>query len=355
MKILFLDNSTKLTTVRDLETRARGGMVTSLFKVSDYLSYKGHNVTVIGDIQSSGKTREGTIWMNINTSDRLIEREVFDAFITNRGVGDGHDIVRAKRRILWTHDLPHSGFVMEPKTLRAFDGVVFMSDYAERVWRHYFLTIGKSFRIPNGVDKKMFHPREKDLDTLIFASAPNRGLKRLPFIYEAVKARAGRPIRMKVYSNMKALHPNEVRNDEEDGYSLYYKECQEVGIDIQDPIPQPELAEELGRAGLMVMPTDYPEICSNVILQSLASGTPIVTTGGIGSAGEWIKHRKNGYLTLFQPVDYMIHTVEMVRGIVGILITRKLHEKMIKRAAKTKIFTWEEIGTKWDKMIGKLV
>jgi glycosyltransferase involved in cell wall biosynthesis len=350
-KILFFDPSPKLTSVYDLKTRGRGGMVSSLFKVSDYLSLCGHDVSILTSIEKPGMTLSGVKWHNAETFPRA---EQWDVLVLNRGVQNGLPDITARRRILWTHDLPHNGFCLEPATMRAIDMVVFMSEYAERVWRCFFHTIGKSTTIPNGVDKGMFYPRDKDLGYLIYCSAPNRGLKRLPLIFESIQSRVTRPVWMRAYSNMKSLHPNEVRDDEEDGFSLAYKDCHAAGIELLDPVRQDVLAEELGRAGLMILPTDYPEICSNVVLQSLASGTPIVTTGGLGSAGEWVRDGKNGRLTLFQPVDYMVHTLEIVRAAVEVLENEQLHRRMIKVAAQTQIETWEAIGAKWDRMIRRL-
>ena len=347
MRILFLDISTALETVNDLETKGRGGMVTSLFRVSDYLALAGHFVGVIGGISTPGETPLGVQWWNRESFPRESE---WDFLILNRGATNGAPEINARKRILWTHDLPHNGHIPEPATAHALAGVVFMSEYAERVWRAFYKTIGKSFLIPNGVDRALFHPREKDLNYLVYASAPNRGLKRLPLIFEAIKSRTARPVYMRAFSNMATLHPNETGEE----FSLDYKSCEEAGIDRRDPIPQSELAKELGRAGLMILPTDYPEICSNIILQSLASGTPIVTTGGLGSAGEWIKNGKNGRLTKFQVHDYMIHTLEIVRAAVDVLNNKAKHLRIIRAAAETKIYSWEAIGAKWEKMLKKL-
>src|SRR3990167_10438182 len=148
-------------------------MVSSLFKISDYLSSVGHQVFVLSDIQSAGKTRAGMIWTHEYYGQ-------YDYLICNRGTHDGYPDIKARRRILWTHDLPHNGFIPEPKTIKAFAATVFMSQYAERIWRAFYPTIGRSFMIPNGVDKTLFFPRPKLPGFLIFASAPNRGLKKLP-------------------------------------------------------------------------------------------------------------------------------------------------------------------------------
>ena len=354
MRILFIDRSTKLETVNDLSSRARGGMVTSLFKISDYLSERGHSVYVLGDIKHPGITPSGVRWVDGQDSMPVD----YDVLVCNRGTGSGYSDINAKHRILWTHDLPHAGFIPEPKTIKAFSATVFMSKYAERVWRDFYRDIGKSFLIPNGVDKDIFYQREKDLGYMIFASAPNRGLKRLPFIFDCIESRIGDSVRMSAYSNLKKLHPGEVdqeiRNEEEDGFSIIYNRVAESKVSLKDPIPQKQLAEEIGSAGLMILPTDYPEICSNVILQSLASGTPIITTGSLGSSGEWIKHGKNGMLTKWHPVDYMIYQVDLIRNATKVLEDKKLHRKLIAGAQKTKILSWKEVGEKWETMLRKL-
>ncbi len=352
MKIIFLDFSTRLKTIRDLETQARGGMVTSLFRVSDVLSQLGHEVFVLSDIEQDGQTDSGTIWC-AKDGGCWLKGYDWDFLVLNRGVGEGYAGVNAKHRILWTHDLPHNGFIAEPKIMNAFSAVVFMSRYAEHIWRSFYRTIGRSFFIPNGVDRDIFYPRKKDLNYLIYGSAPNRGLKRLSLIYDAVKAKTQKPLYFNAYSNMAKMHPNEAAMEHD--YAQEYEKVKKGDINLFDPLPQSEFALELGRAGLMILPTDYPEICSNTILQSLASGTPVVTTGNLGSAGEWVIHKFNGYLTKFQVHDYMIHTLEIVRGVAEIISDPRLHRKMIKRCMRTRnIYSWQEIGKKWHKMFRKL-
>lgn len=343
MRIAFLDVSTQLETVFDLESKARGGMVTSLFRVSDYLAGHG-SVDVISDIDCPGETAAGARWINSPEGP-------YDFLITNRGVGDGYPGIPAKHRILWTHDLPHVGFMQEPKTIRAFSATVFMSRYAERLWRTMFPAIGRSFYIPNGVDKELFRPLEKDLNYLIYISAPNRGLKRLPFLFDCIRSRTGRPVYMTAFSNLASLHPNEI--GERDEFEGVYKEVQESEVELHDPIPQNELAKELGQAGLMILPTDYPEICSNSILQALTCGTPIITTGQLGSACEWI-NKKNGRLTEFHPHDYMVYQMEILRHAVEVLENEKLHRKLIAGARETKILSWEDVGGAWLNTLKRL-
>lgn len=343
MRLAFVDLSTKLETVYDLESRPRGGMVSSLFKVSDYLA-RYADVEVLSDIELEGETKAGVRWLKEPKSP-------YDFLILNRGTGSGFPYIEAKHRILWTHDLPHVGFCPEPKILKAFSATVFMSNYAERLWRKFYPLIGKSFQIPNGVDRDLFKPGDKDLDYLIYISAPNRGLKRLPLIFDCIRSRTDREVYMSAFSNLAKLHPNEV--GERDEFEETYKTVSESDVAMCDPVPQPQLAAELGQAGMMILPTEYPEICSNSILQALSCGVPIITTGRLGSACEWINNR-NGRLTEFHPCDYMIYQLEIMRYAVEILNNEKLHRELIRGATRSNILTWDEVGAKWLKMLNRL-
>lgn len=359
MKILFTDFSTRLSTIDDLKTRARGGMVSSLFLVSDALSQLNNEVFVWTDTREGGMTPRGVRWYTDDDCNEVVNQN-YDFLILNRGMGDGFPDIKAKHRILWTHDLVHGGHAPYPGYLKALSATVFMSKYAERIWRLHFPQIGRSFMIPNGVDKEIFYPREKDLNYMIFISAPNRGLNRLGVIYDSVKQKTGLPLVMKAFSNMAVLHPNDreandiPHEDSGEAFGIEYPPNAGCGVHVIEPLPQHLMADELGKAGLMILPTGYPEICSNAVLQSLASGTPIVTTGNLGSAPEWIKHGKNGFLTTTHLEDYTVHLMEMMRGTIGILTDKKKHLKMIKNAERTKIKSWDEIGTAWASMLKAL-
>jgi glycosyltransferase involved in cell wall biosynthesis len=342
MRILFIDFSTKLETIHDLTKRARGGMVSSLFKVSDYLAWRGHDVTVLSDVECDGVTAYGTKWLKEAWGK-------YDCLITNRGTHDGYPQIDAQSRILWTHDLPHSGFIPEPKTIKGYACTVFMSRYAEDVWRTFYRDIGKSVCIPNGVTPELFKPREKE-PVLIFASAPNRGLHKLPFILECVRNRVSTDVELHAYSNLQVLHPNEKKQKEEDN-PYTYPDIDGDNVKLMDPIPQREFAYKLGSAAGLVMPSAYPEICSNVVLQALSCGTPVFTTGGLGFIDEWVKHGKNGALTNFQPQDYMVYTVEMVRNLVRYLEDARLQKRMQRTAARARVWSWKRVGRAWERML----
>ena len=361
MKILFTDFSTKLQTINDLQTRARGGMISSLFLIPDALSKLNNQVSVWSDVENGGITPSGVRWATVEDYDAIVAHS-WDFLVFNRGMGNGLPEIKAKHRILWTHDLVHGGHAPYPNLLKSLSATVFMSRYAERIWRIYYPQIGRSFLIPNGVDKNLFYPREKDLSYLIYISAPNRGLHRLGIIFKSIKTKINRELKFRAYSNMSILHPGDreakddiKHEDGGEGWGTKYDPQEMNEVEILDPLPQIQISEELGRAGLMILPTGFPEICSNAILQSLASGTPIVTTGNLGSVSEWIKDGWNGALTKTHLEDYAVHLMEIMRLTIKVLSDEKLHLNMIHHAPKTKgLLSWEKIGLLWNTMLHRI-
>lgn len=368
MRVLFTDHTTGLQSLDDLKKTGRGGMVSSLRILPDVLSKLNISCSVLSDIAKGGATEPGVTWHTREEWDWVSKQE-WDFIVFNRTTANGFPEMKTKHRILWTHDCVHGGWIPNPKIMRAFSATVFMSAYSERAWRYFYPDIGKSFFIPNGVDKSRFYPREKDLNYLIFASAPNRGIDRVGLFFEALHERVSRNLYCKAFSDMKTLHPQDTVKEREtkwddtfeqyggwqDLYKAQYKRIEDSGVQRFPPQPQYVFAEQVGRAGLMIIPSGYPEQCSNSVLQALASGTPVITTG-IGGNVEWVKHEWNGMVTKFHLEDYMAYHREFYNYCKRVLQNERFHRKLIANAPKTKnLFTWEEIGQKWAKMLNRLL
>ncbi len=348
MKILFIDLTTGLDSFRDLETQGRGGMVTSLLTLPNALCKLNSECYVLSDARQGGRTIDGCTWLIKEDMGWIIEQK-WDFLILNRQMyGEGFPEIRAKHKLLWVHDMVHGGWVTNPPVLKMLSGTVFMSKYSEETWRTYYQDLPrKSFLIPNGIDKNLFYPEEKDFAVMIYFSAPNRGLTYLPIILNTVQEALGKRMLLLAFSNMGKMHPAE----DDDKFKDVYEEVRSAGIDLRDPVPQSELAKFVRKSCLMLKPNDYMETCSNSTLQSLAAGTPVITSP-IGSDVEWVMHGANGLLTEHTLQDGPLFILEFCRLVVNVLKDRAVHERLIRKAPQTdRLYTWEEIGSKWNKML----
>jgi glycosyltransferase involved in cell wall biosynthesis len=349
MKILFVDMTTSLESFQDLKIRARGGMVSSLYLLPNVLSKLNNEVHVLSDVHVGGTTDDGVVWYTRN-DEGLLAKQKYDFLVLNRQTyTNGFPEITAKHRILWVHDMVHGGWISDPDYAKNLTATVFMSEYSTRTWKYYYKGIERYFTIPNGVDKTLFKPGKKDHDKIVFFSAPNRGLEFLPLILNPVREATGRDLKLTAFSNMTVLHPQETR--ERDKFAQMYEKVKSEGIDLRDPVPQAELAEFVAESGLMLKPNNYAEICSNSTLQSLACGTPIITTA-IGADKEWVQNGINGMISKYTYAsDGPVFLLEMIRIVIDVLEKKENHQKMIKAAPKTKnVLTWEEVGDQWNKM-----
>jgi len=323
-------------------------MVSSLVHVPDGLRELGHDTWVCAGIEVQGRSPGGTPWVNAGAWEELVS-EPWDVVVLNRGMGpDGLPDLRARHTVLWVHDMVHAGWVPEPKRARGLASVVYMSRYARATWRTYYRDLPCGVIIPNGVDRSRFHPQDKDPRLIVNANAPNRGLKQLAHLALLIRERVP-DARVLYFGNMRVQHPA----DQED-YTPAYQAATEAGVEMMGCVPQAELAQWMGRAALTLIPNNYPEICSNVTLQALACGTPVVTTP-IGSASEWVLDGWNGSLSTFTAEDGWVCWMELLRSTVRLLEDDRWRQRLSLNAQRTpRVYAWSEIAKQWDRMLRSL-
>lgn len=334
MRVVFHDNSDNGVHAQEDLGKPMGGRVTCLKEVSKELAKLGAEVDLLMPGIPTPFESDGVTWTSRAQGE-------YDAFVHVRGLPGQFPPVKTRKRYLWTRDLPHAGFGPDPRLFDEVDGVVFLSQYAERIWRTYFRNIGASTIIPNGVSD-LFRPLVKESGLVIHAAHPIRGLRYLPEIWPTVKT-LHPEARLVAFSDA-ALHPGEAQDPE---YLRAADACREVEIEVMQPVPPAEFAGWLGKAEFNLMPSNYPEICSNTILQSLRCGTPVVTTGELGSAPEWVTTWKNGVLTETRPEDYMVYRLELARIAHALLAEPEVLRRLQQRAASTPVWTWKEVAEKW--------
>lgn len=340
MNVLFIDGTAGFTPNR-LTTKPSGGIITSLTLIPRYLARNGVRVVVASE-HTMEEEIDGVLYTPIiRQMDRDADVVVFNRNIFNRQM---ESMFPKSKKVWWLHDIVDHRY-MEDDSYQKMDRIVALSKYCRDSYQDFFGMDPRKFVvIPNGADKEVFRPGAvQDPHLYICASATVKGLYPMAFTWHNLLRHDSRA-ELRIYSSQK-LH------DREDGKAAkgQIEELQKGGAKILDPIPQAELAEVLGRARALLMPNHYPEICSNLILQAQACGTPVVTTN-IGSAGEFIQHRKTGMLTNRLPHDMFWWWKDYAEQAAEIQASDTLYQKIHDNAPRA-VKSWDDIGAEWLRLL----
>ncbi|ELY81152.1 glycosyltransferase family 4 protein [Natrinema pallidum] len=206
-------------------------------------------------------------------------------------VGKYHDCIREEKTFqeseLPTHEQILSRIVeptrrfVDQKSLHVVDVAVFNSDLTRRVWRKHYDLPSKSIVHYNGVDTDLFrpYPSEEDSYLLFVGGSERKGLSTVLNFAET----ASYPIRI--------VGPSKVDSE---------------NVQAMGRVSQPKLARLYSGAIATIHPAKF-EAFGNVVLESLACGTPVVTTENCGASA--ILSRHCGEITddLAQGVDQVVN------------------------------------------------
>lgn len=339
MKILFVDGTGGFSPLR-LAERPCGGIITSLTLIPQYLARHGHEVVVASEYV--GESVGGVEYVReVRQKDYKTDIVVFNRNTYNH---EFLDHFKHSRFVWWLHDIVDYRYMFDDAYLR-MDRIVALSKYCKESYADFFgIPRDKFVVIPNGVDKAIFHPTESHPAPLfVCASATIKGLYPLGFTWDNLK-RLIPGAELRIYSSQ-SLH------DKEDSSQVkgQLKALQEAGARVLDPVPQAELAKVFQSAAAVLMPNHYPEICSNIMLQAIACGTPVVSSD-IGSASEFITNGVTGYTTQTKPHDMFWWHKDFAE--LALMAGKDL--PLRERAwafGPPSVRTWDEIGETWKREI----
>ena len=126
------------------------------------------------------------------------------------------------------------------------------------------------------------------------------------------------------------------------------------GAHIYAPVSPEVLGHLLRQARCFLMPNNYPEICSNLLLQAQACGCPVVTSN-IGSAPEFIDNGETGLMTTrYQPHDLYSWVIEYTNLVLDVAGSDSLFKKISENSPKA-VKTWDQVGRLWDNELNTVV
>lgn len=197
--------------------------------------------------------------------------------------------------VLWCHhDIDQRGVfrLSEQEERDSWTGYVMVSKWqAERFAKHYSLPVNDMHVIRNAVSPAFLEQaagpawfETGDDPSLVYSSTPFRGLDVLLQSFPTIREMFPR-IRLKIHSSMNIYG----MGPERDAYQYLYSLARSLpGVDYLGPLPQQQLARSLQGMAAMAYPSTFRETSCIAVMEGLASGADIITTG-LGALPETLR------------------------------------------------------------------
>ena len=334
----------------ELEKRGCGGAETAVINMARELAKNyNFNVHVFCKCPAPGRY-DDVIYHDIETGLNALKDLNSDLLISSRNTQiltqiDFKKDYNAKQVALWTHDIPDDPvYESLEECYPSLDKVFVLTEFhkEELIKKFPFVKEEKIFIAPNGIDMRRYKDREnieKVPGRLIYSSTPFRGLDILAEVFPRIKARVPHA-NLKVFSSMKVYGEG---YDDNQYVSLYNMLNDTPGIDYVGTVKQDKLAEEFAKAEVLAYPNTFPETFCITATESMAGGTPIVTSNfaalkEIVTDDTGVKLEGNPHSTEYKDafVDAVVE-----------LLTNKDKWKTLSDACLTKDYSWTKIADKW--------
>ena len=175
-----------------------------------------------------------------------------------------------------------------------------VSEWQRDTFFKYFNIINPKYKnkfevIGNSLDVSLYSGyTDRDLNKLIFASIPYKGLEFLDnIINDLVLKTKNKDLKLHVFSNMSLYGKNGNVEESNTNYNqIYSKLSQNPNIVLRDLVSMKELAYEFATSNLYIHPNLYHETFGMVFIQAQAAGCIPVTTNS-GAVRETIENKDN--------------------------------------------------------------
>lgn len=224
-------------------------------------------------------------------------------------------------------------------TLSLADRIIIVNPNWEQAF-HYTKNLllpykNKMSVIPNGVDTQLFKPSKKNKEwDILFVSLldEHHEFKGLQYLLDSVKQL------LKTIPNLRVCIVGEGVLKEK-----YQKKAQIMGISknisFVGEVAQSNLPNYFQQAKVFVLPSTDTEGYGIVLLESMACGTPVITTSIAGVASD-INEHKTGIVIEPKNVEHLTNAIQTI------LSDNKVYNEMSKNSRKLvrENYSWEKIA-----------
>lgn len=263
----------------DNEKTGIGGSEEAVINMAREMHKMGYEVTVYGSHGFEVKNFEGVTYAPFWTYN---PNEPTDIFIGWRDPAMFDLRPKAKKTYLWLHDVVSAATITEER-LKNIDKVMVLSAYHRNLYPH--IKDEQIFLTGNGINPKHFEDLPKKPFKIMYASAPNRGLKCLLEMWPKIKERVPEAELYWAYGwkthDLASVNNPLMRRFKEEVVAL----LKQPGVYELGRIGHQELAKHMAEASVWAYPTEFPEVFCITAVKMQASGAIPVHTG-VAAIGE---------------------------------------------------------------------
>ena len=360
MRVWFLARNHLPFSPSSIHRRQVGGGEIALYYVAKGLAGLGHDVAVINRCGPEAGGYDGVLYYDAAASpsqwQAAARSQPPDVLVVCRRMLDVLARVPARSKVFWAHDsqgvpmqAPRTGTgrrlaigwgrTTGPWFHQRVDRIFVISRYLADVFRWLFRApADKLVVIPVGIELDLFSgpPRPRVPLRFIHTSVPDRGLVHL--LREVFP-----PLRHSLPAS--ELHVYSYRPL--DPYTRYST----PGVHFHGWVPKPELVRALGESTLMLYPANAEEMGCIAVLESMAAGTPAVTSS-LGVLPELAGDGSCGVVVEGWPGTREF-SGRYVEATMNLLADPDRLERMRVAAREYAItrHNWEAIAVRWQEML----
>lgn len=254
--------------------------------------------------------------------------------------------VKAKKKIIWLHDVPVPGLLKEEE-LHTYDTVMVLSEYHKSLLPD-FIPEHKIFVSTNGINLKDFTLKKepsRNLKRLIYTSSYDRGIQHLLDVWADVKKEVPEA-ELHLFYGWDCYNKMMAAGHRPPAFKEYMtKLMAQEGVFEHGRVNHKELIKEFYKSGVYVYPTHFQEISCISAMKAQACGcVPLVFN--YAALSETVKAgvKLEGIGT--NPEDMEKYKQELIKLLKDSAYQEEIRKEVVKHKDE---FAWSEVAKKWKK------
>ena len=334
---------------KSLSKQSLGGSESALLYMALALAKHGHNVDVFANCPDPGRYKGVDFW-DLETSARTIQSKEFDVCVCSRQYANLTMPSKSRQRWLWVHDMLAGDAQLEELlgSLWQTDQVCTVSQFHTAVYKEQAdILVDKIWTSQNAVDwaaiRKAVSGTGRKPKRLIYAARPERGLDFLLKVIWPLLKEQDQDLELAICGYDTSML--EVSQPAQEFYQRINAMIESLpGVTNYGALTKDEYWKLLASSKLTVYPTEFPEVSCINALESMAAGTPIVTTHRFALTetvpypGVAAAPHSDAYINAF--VQEVQH-----------LMTDDMHYKRLQRDGMQHVeahYQWDQVASEWE-------